>query len=273
MKRHELLIGFFLGFATLLVIFSLTSDFSAHYEVCEPTHSDAKECTSHNVISFALLKLWAALDACNSAITAIATAFIAWFTLTLRRSTDKLWDAGERALITTERAFVFIDGFNIELTTAADSSVVENEMLPEAYRNKPELFITRFAAQPRWKNSGSTPVQDLTIQVDWHSPGSPIPLDFSFREKPAAFFLGPGAVEASDMIEMPGAMALVNWQWNPISPRPLMLIWGRADYRDVFGKPHFTEWCYQLRLSRPVRTERMRAEFIQWGEHNRTDQS
>jgi hypothetical protein len=109
--------------------------------------------------------------------------------------------------------------------------------------------------------------------VDWRAPGSPLPVDFSYREKPTAFFLGPGAVEPSDVIEMTGAMALVNWQWNPVLPSPLMLIWGRADYRDVFGQPHFTEWCYQLRLSRPIRTERMRAEFIQWGEYNRTDQS
>jgi hypothetical protein len=86
------------------------------------------------------------------------------------------------------------------------------------------------------------------------------------------FFLGPQAVEASDVIEMTGTMALVNWQWNPVSPSPRMFIWGRADYRDVFGQPHFTEWCYQLRLSRPVRSERIRAQFIQWGEYNRTDE-
>jgi hypothetical protein len=98
MKRYEFLIGFLLGFATLLVILLLTSDFAAHYEICEPTHSGAKECSNYNVLSYAIFKLWTALDALNGAITAIATAFIAWFTFSLRESTDKLWDAGERQL-------------------------------------------------------------------------------------------------------------------------------------------------------------------------------
>ena len=70
----------------------------AHYEVCEATKEGAKECATYNVLSYALHKIGTALNDYNGAITAIATAFIAWFTLSLRRSTDKLWDAGERQL-------------------------------------------------------------------------------------------------------------------------------------------------------------------------------
>ena len=102
---------------------------------------------------------------------------------------------------------------------------------------------------------------------------TPAVSDFTYKDDPVPFFLGPQAIEASDVIEMTGAMALVNWQWNPVPRCPMMFIWGRADYRDVFGQSHFTEWCYQLRLSRPIRSERMRAQFIQWGDYNRTDQS
>jgi hypothetical protein len=279
MRRYrvpELVAGFLLGFAILLIIFLSSSDIAAHYEVCEATKEGAKECATYNVLSYALHKVGAALNDYNGAITAIATAFIAWFTLSLRQSTDKLWDAGKDALETTERAFVFIDGFNIELTTSADDNRPDAiEHLPQTYRNDPGLFITRFAAQPRWKNSGTTPVQDLKIRVNWRGPEGPIHPDvsaFTYSGDQMPFFLGPQAVEASDVIEMTGTMALVNWQWNPVSPSPRMFIWGRADYRDVFGQPHFTEWCYQLRLSRPVRSERIRAQFIQWGEYNRTDE-
>ena len=76
MKRlrvPELVLGFLLGFASLLIIFLLSSDLAVH-------------------------DLVIALDAHNGIITAIATGFIAWFTLSLRQSTDKLWDAGERQL-------------------------------------------------------------------------------------------------------------------------------------------------------------------------------
>ncbi len=99
MRRFpDLIVGFFLGFAVLLLIFFLSSDFAAHYEICQKTESGAKECANYNVLSYALFKVWAALDALNGAITAIATAFIAWFTLSLRQSTDRLWDAGERQI-------------------------------------------------------------------------------------------------------------------------------------------------------------------------------
>jgi hypothetical protein len=44
LRVQELLAGFLLGFASLLVIFLLSSDFAAHYEVCETTKERAKEC-------------------------------------------------------------------------------------------------------------------------------------------------------------------------------------------------------------------------------------
>jgi hypothetical protein len=97
-RLPDVSVGFVLGFALMLLIFLFSSDFSAHYEICEPANTGAKDCASYNVLSYALHKIGAALDALNGAITAIATAFIAWFTLSLRQSTDKLWDAGERQL-------------------------------------------------------------------------------------------------------------------------------------------------------------------------------
>jgi hypothetical protein len=99
MRRFpEVVLGFLLGFATLLIIFLLSSDIAAHYEVCEATKESAKNCASYNVLSYALHKIGTALDSYNGVITAIATAFIAWFTLSLRQSTDRLWDAGERQI-------------------------------------------------------------------------------------------------------------------------------------------------------------------------------
>ncbi|MHC2839797.1 hypothetical protein [Bradyrhizobium diazoefficiens] len=49
-----------------------------------------------NGVATSLHEIGQHLDLVSAFITAIATAFIARYTLTLKRSTDKLWDAGEK---------------------------------------------------------------------------------------------------------------------------------------------------------------------------------
>jgi hypothetical protein len=71
----------------------------AHYEICEiseRTHD--KDCGSYQLAPFIALKILQTLDRMGGVLTALATIAIAWFTLSLRQSTDKLWDAGERQL-------------------------------------------------------------------------------------------------------------------------------------------------------------------------------
>jgi len=191
-------------------------------------------------------------------------------------ATNQLWRAGERGLATTERAFVFIDGFNYELSTRADDRepLEFSEAEPGWHRSHPELVITRFAIQPRWKNGGNTPTRKMTIQVDWRGPPYAI-LEprYVYRMPPRSFFLAPRAAEPGAVIDIPSAPALINWAMNPVHEAPEILIWGRADYEDVFGGTHFIEWCYQLRFSRPIRKERMTAQFIPWGTYNRSDES
>jgi hypothetical protein len=188
------------------------------------------------------------------------------------RDMEAALDHAERALATAERAFVFIDGFNVELTTAQDSELAgDYSALPPRYQRDPGLYITRFAAQPRWKNGGNTPTRQLTIQADWGMSRDGIPpREYTYRNQPAPFFLGPHAVESSPFFDIPSAPVLVDWANNPAGIEPIILIWGRADYRDVFDATHFVEWCYWLRFSRPRRDERMSAQFIQWGPHNHT---
>jgi hypothetical protein len=65
--------------------------------ICEVANGTEK-CGSHYVPVGIVRWVLFQLDRYGVLLTAIFTAFIAWFTLTLRRSTDKLWDAGERQL-------------------------------------------------------------------------------------------------------------------------------------------------------------------------------
>jgi hypothetical protein len=96
MKRREkifwLIIGaiFFVGFIALI---------PTHGEICKESAKSGEEtCASYRLVPFLIIEIGKILDALGVAITALATIAIAWFTWSLRRSTDKLWDAGERQL-------------------------------------------------------------------------------------------------------------------------------------------------------------------------------
>lgn len=204
-------------------------------------------------------------------VTALATCVIAVFTLTLWWSTRNLWIAHRETHEATQRAFVHIDGCNYELTTAADRIPVQTELLTDEYKSQPELFVTRFAFQPRWKNSGNTPTKNMRIQIAWRGPEGPIPPDYTYRHSPASFFLAPNAIDPSEFMEIPGTQVLVNYGLNSVGAEPRIFLWGRADYEDVFGKTHFIEWCYRLRYE-SHRGEKLRASFIQWGDYNRSDE-
>ena len=96
MKRRERWFWILVG-AALLIGFLALIPFNG--EVCEKAdNAGHKECASHGLPIYIAFKVQAFLDFIGVAITALATIAIAWFTLTLKRSTDKLWDAGERQL-------------------------------------------------------------------------------------------------------------------------------------------------------------------------------
>jgi hypothetical protein len=214
------------------------------------------------------------VDRHNGFFAALAAIVVAAFTGTLWIATDRLAKSGQTAFEATERAFVFIDGFDFELTTRADIKGTVHPLYegePQWHQDHPGLVISRFALRPRWKNGGNTPTKNMKIQVDWRHPsGSIPPPEYSYRTSPEHFFLAPKAVELTETIELPQAAGIVNWSMSQMGVEPLILVWGRADYEDVFSRKHFVEWCYRLRLSR-TGGERMRASMIQWGEYNRTD--
>lgn len=213
------------------------------------------------------------VDRHNGFFSAFASFIVALFTYTLYTTTNKLWLSEERNFRVSQRAFVFIDSFNFEITTALDSNaLVDLQYIPDRYHNDLGIYITRFAAQPRWKNGGSTPTRMMNIQVGWRGPVGQMPPDYVYKNGSEPFFLAPMSVEASGIVEMSGAQALVDYHLHYQGVEPNMFIWGRADYEDIFGNPHFVQWCYKLRLERHT-GEKVRASFIQWGDYNRTDQS
>lgn len=81
--------------AVLLVVGYLLGFIPAHIEVCEGAkEADQQNCSLHPLLSGILA--W--VNANEGLILSIATIFIAVFTFNLRRSTDKLWLAGEEQI-------------------------------------------------------------------------------------------------------------------------------------------------------------------------------
>lgn len=79
-------------------------DPQTYHQICETNQYSGKEsCASHNVVYFLVWYIGHWFDVSAAVITAIATGFIAWFTLTLKRSTDRLWEISNRQLSHAEK--------------------------------------------------------------------------------------------------------------------------------------------------------------------------
>ena len=174
------------------------------------------------------------IDEHNGIFTAIATVFIAFFTFSLKSSTDKLWDAAkeqsahmERALSSTERAFVFVRmqlGIRIYNTDTWQFRVV-------------------------WENSGSTPTRNMRSRTQCEIRDTELPDDFDFDYSPTKFhaaFIGPRMTIEGGLVPDP---PLTDTQLIEVRDKKKFLyIWGVARYFDVFSatREHVTRFCYKI---------------------------
>lgn len=268
MRRFpELLIGFLIGCASLLAIFLLSSDIAAHYEICEATKEGAKECASYNVLSYALHKLGAAIDAYNGVITAIATAFIAWFTLTLRRSTDKLWLAGEKQ-IEFLRESAESQSREMQASIAASQQTANAAMLaigserawftveriPVGEASDGKIGERNFAqavfARVFWKNTGRSPAVDpslfiTSVVIPFSSESVPIFMaDWESQDAGNSPPIGPDSLATS------GPTPLVDAERDALFERRIaMVVYSSIRYSDVFspGITRISEVCVRIR--------------------------
>ena len=73
------------------------SGFPLEGEICENANPK-NDCASYNVIFYSAWQFATVLNHWSALIVAFAALAIGYFTYTLKQSTDKLWDAGERQL-------------------------------------------------------------------------------------------------------------------------------------------------------------------------------
>jgi hypothetical protein len=266
-RVSELVVGFLLGFATLLIIFLLNSDVAAHYEVCETTKEGAKECARYGVIGFAFREIGAALNDYNGLITAAATVFIAWFTWSLRQSTDKLWDAGERQLkLLADTSAAQSRDMQASIAVAkqsADAAMISAQTSKGAIRGV--IAIKNFNGM--WQNTNGT-VEGYGISPNIENVGnshatcqifaSSQLIDVNFDDFifvapdiiPQTGIVSPGTrITTAFPLGMTVADAVRVW-----SGEVRFLYYCRVNYRDIFNEPHHVECCLSIGFRGDPRT-------------------
>jgi hypothetical protein len=111
LKRHQIVFGFLLATAVWCLVIALSTGTSAHHQICETDQYGRQYCTTHNIFYVFFWYLGYLINAAT--ISALATAFIAWFTWTLRGSTEKLWLASERHSERELRPYVVCDSAEV----------------------------------------------------------------------------------------------------------------------------------------------------------------
>lgn len=280
MSRREKLFWLGVGFAFIV---GFCAFIPAHYEICEVAEkTQEKDCTSYQLVPFLALKVPQILDRMGGVLTALATLAIAWFTLSLRQSTDKLWDAGERQLkLTTDnstaqssdmqhsiaeavRAATAMEnvaqGIDLSVRATQASVATLRERTAMQMRAYISVLISngvyqerdknlKFEVRPTVINTGQTPAHKLTYWASARILPNPLPEDFDFPEGEdsvrSGFVLGP---HQSIIINaaVPDFVADTEVDEIKIGRNRRVWVWGVVFYEDVFGEPRKTKFCNNL---------------------------
>jgi hypothetical protein len=176
----------------------------------------------------------------RDAITAVATIFIALFTLTLWWSTDKMWqeakragEIAERAMVAGERAFVFPTGV---LNPYWEIDAVSG------------LYNWRFRIE--WRNSGETPTKKMRMNIECVLRDTELPRGFDFNYQTSDIgtaLIPPQTTVLSGIAPRAPAPAITPQDILDVQAgRRWLYVYGWAKYFDVFPntKEHVTRFCW-----------------------------
>jgi hypothetical protein len=223
----------------LLLIAAWTSGSSG--QVCGYGHDGHQEnCASYNLAFFFILQAGEIINYYGALITAFATIAIAWFTWTLRNSTERLWIAGERHSERELRAFVFAKAVAVTPHTFTELFTGTHGTWERA---------VAWTVSIMWENSGGTPTKNMFSHVSTDFFDGEMPGNFTFPDlgdqTRIRTMIGPGAVIYSGAFEY----RVEDPRVGEVFKRTKHLyIWGWAEYDDIFEntKRHRTEFCYEV---------------------------
>jgi hypothetical protein len=256
LRRREKIFWLAVGAALFIGFMALIP---AHYEICKESAKPGEEaCASYRFLPFLLVEVGKILDALGVAITALATIAIAWFTWSLRRSTDKLWDAGERQLELLS-ATSAAQSSEMKASVAAAEAAVN--VAQDTAKRQLRAYVTvngvirtkdpgdlngeGFAVLIDVKNSGQTPASDLLQWARIEIREFPLETNLPIHclENPPRGILPP---ETKNLAFPTFTRALTIIEENAVlANHTAVYVYGEVDYFDVFGDRHLTQFRFR----------------------------
>ena len=230
-----------------------------------PSTGTKDDCTRHNVILYSAWGIAKVADQWGVLITAIATGFIAWFTFTLRNSTERLWLASERHSERELRAFVFAKAIAITPNT-----------LTHAYTGAQGTYEVpvSWTVSVMWENGGGTRTKNMFSHASSEFFDEEMPDNFPF----------PDLGDQTRIRTMIGPRAFIfsgGFEFRVADPHVLdvhkgakhLYIWGWAEYDDIFDNTprHRTEFCYELFFTGAAFPTKIQVSFRMHRLHNAAD--
>lgn len=292
------------GVATALLLVLLIFRFVPYYgQICEPGgEAKAANCTSYQLLPYIVLEAAQFLDKMGGAITAVATIAIAIFTFTLKRATDKLWDAGERQLnLLAETSAAQSKDMQASIRAATDSAnaaiksnqiaVTNSERQLRAYVTVQDINMTTHRLADRigaynnnavsgtihtyrfsviLKNGGMTPAINARMNISHSRFNNDMPADFHFPDSTnfGNALIGPQLIWHTPSITIPASEL----------ETPLVgafhYLWGWIEYDDIFSGTtrHRTEFCFKIECERLQPTNEFWVGFAPHSKFNAADE-
>jgi hypothetical protein len=235
---------------------------------CKQTPDD---CGSYNIIFFSAWQLASALNHWSTLIAAAATVAIACFTLTLKRSTDRLWDASERQLehariqSSSEQTDRLLELKQIEeqvraLRGGARATRELVEVSNDTERRELRAYVLVSGARVRSPHHATLRRAELTIRNFGKTPAHNLRfwMGAGVREFPLTSILEepPDSMRLSNDVLPPGRPSVMAVPVRhgmpdleigliirpPIEATSAIYLFGRITYLDAFDQEHVTEF-------------------------------
>ena len=225
----------------VLFLLGVLALYPIYADVCaKDAHTAAQDCARYHILAYVIMRVGESSHDYHGILTAIATAFIAWFTWTLRRSTDKLWDAGEKQRELSEktaerqlRAYVFVEGDSKDNLPVVDAvnGIIKFPLKAINRGQTPAYKVTR------WSNVEVLPYP-LTVDLEgipagavWFAldlgPNTPVGMEASRRQ--------PWSQDQIDGV-LAGTMRIY--------------VYGEVRYLDIFKNEQNTKFRFMARVLR-----------------------
>lgn len=243
------------GVAALIILLYFSSLFVQIQEnICaKDEYTGQKECAAYHIGPFILLYVFETIETYNGTVTAVATAFIGWFTLTIYRvNRSQLIHARQ-----VERAYVS-GGVVIEFEpVTTDLSMEAGTLLADDGVIRPRSRWPRRPPRPRWlvvtvDNHGKTPafISDIAVASCALNELPPVP-EYTSARRFAGLRVSPGTI---------GLRTQFRFEFQNVGGK---LIYGRVFYSDIFRGEHSSGFVLHV-LSSTIGAFEAPPEYIAW---------